>query len=272
MSHYHSASRRQVLAQALGFSLSVGFIGAAPGRARAQAWPSGAAGAVSLTYDDGLDSQLDNAAPELDRRGLKATFFLTEENMAGRLADWEALARKGHEIANHTVSHPCDLRRYGAARFERQEVAPMKRFLANNFGAAESPTFAYPCGYLGLGEGERRVRFGRYEHLLRRDFQAARTTAGGPNLPSQALADRFRLHAFEPTYDGDLLAPAARYLRQTADRGAWAILVFHNVVPQWRGEGDASIAMHAKILDLVQAHGFWCAPMGRVFEHLTSRT
>src|SRR5689334_2197924 len=96
-----------------------GLIGAAGamalgGRAAAQPrfeWPGGAKAAVSITYDDGLNSQLDNVVPELDRRGLKATFFLTEENIrqGRRLAEWERVAAEGHEVANHTVTHPCGL-------------------------------------------------------------------------------------------------------------------------------------------------------------------
>ena len=39
------------------------------------AWPGGARAAVSLTYDDGYDSQLDNAAPVLAELSLSATFF-----------------------------------------------------------------------------------------------------------------------------------------------------------------------------------------------------
>src|SRR5438309_814860 len=70
-------------------------------------WPGGAKAAVSLTYDDGLNSQIDNAVPELDRHGFKATFFLTEQNIqqGRRLTDWQKLARDGHEVANHTVTH-----------------------------------------------------------------------------------------------------------------------------------------------------------------------
>ena len=40
-------------------------------------WPDGRKAAVSLAYDDALDSQLDNALPALDRHGLKASFYLT---------------------------------------------------------------------------------------------------------------------------------------------------------------------------------------------------
>src|SRR5207244_797428 len=105
-------SRRSLLAAAAAAGLA-GPAAAQPDRA----WPGGARAAVSLTYDDGLNSQLDNAVPELKRLGMKATFFLTENNAHWRLADWEALARDGHEVANHTMTHPCALSGYTAGRF-----------------------------------------------------------------------------------------------------------------------------------------------------------
>ena len=39
-------------------------------------WPGGARVAVSLSYDDALDSQLDMAVPALDAHGFKASFYL----------------------------------------------------------------------------------------------------------------------------------------------------------------------------------------------------
>ncbi len=38
-------------------------------------WPHGAKAAVSLAYDDALDSQLDNPLPALDRSGLKGSLY-----------------------------------------------------------------------------------------------------------------------------------------------------------------------------------------------------
>ena len=99
---------------------------------------------MSLTYDDGLNSQLDNAVPELKRLGLKATFFLTQENAHWRLADWEALARDGNEVANHTMTHPCALGHFSADRLEHGEIDPMEAFLDSHFSAERLRTFAYP--------------------------------------------------------------------------------------------------------------------------------
>jgi peptidoglycan/xylan/chitin deacetylase (PgdA/CDA1 family) len=263
-------SRRSFLASAALAGLGAPAVASAThGR---PSWPGGARAAVSLTYDDGLNSQLDNVVPELDRRGLKGTFFLTEENIEARLADWVEVARQGHEVANHTMTHPCSLRRFSAAGFERRELDRMEGFLDENFGPDRARTFAYPCGYLGLGHGDRRERFGRFRRILQHDdLMAARTTAGGPNRPAEALADPFRLHAFEPTYDADSVAAGLRYLTETVAMGGWAILVFHEVLPRWHGEGDASIATHRKILDHIASLELWCAPMGQAFNYVESR-
>ncbi len=39
-------------------------------------WPGSYRAAVSLSFDDGLRSQLEVAVPILDRAGLRATFYL----------------------------------------------------------------------------------------------------------------------------------------------------------------------------------------------------
>ena len=38
-------------------------------------WPDGAKAAVCLTYDDGIDSQLAIAIPDLEQVNLRGTFF-----------------------------------------------------------------------------------------------------------------------------------------------------------------------------------------------------
>jgi peptidoglycan/xylan/chitin deacetylase (PgdA/CDA1 family) len=242
----------------------------AQSRPRVRPWPNGARAAVSLTYDDGLDSQLENVVPELEARGLKGTFFLVQENVDARIADWVKTAALGHEIGNHTVSHPCTLGPFTEAAFAQREIVPMEAYLDSHFGASHRRIFAYPCGYLGLGRGAMAHRFGRYRQAIEDEFLAARTVTGEPNDPALAFDERLNLNAFEPTYVVDSPAPAARYLRTALARGAWAILVFHEVFAQRMGEGDTSIATHARILDMVQDDRFWCAPMSQVFTHITA--
>ena len=232
--------------------------------------PAGMRAAVSLTYDDGVDSQLDHAVPALDALGLKATFFLTEENMEERLADWAKVAREGHEVADHTVSHPCKLQGYSAASFGRREIRPMEAFLDTNFGAERVHTFAYPCGLEGLGAGAVAARRARYLRALRGEIVAARTVEGPPNALSAIGRNRFGLNGFEPTYDLDAALPAIRYVHRAMAMGGWAILVFHRVLPRRLEEGDTSIAVHQQILSWLAAAPVWCAPMGQVFRQLTA--
>jgi hypothetical protein len=71
-------------------------------------WPRGAHAAIVLTYDDAVPSDLTVAIPQLDRANLKGTFFLMGKAMhAEDLPRWHAAAASGHELANHTVNHPC---------------------------------------------------------------------------------------------------------------------------------------------------------------------
>ncbi len=232
------------------------------------AWPDGRRAAVSLTYDDGLDSQLDNAVPQLDALGLKATFFVTGENMDARLKDWVALSRQGHEIADHTQSHPCELAAYSAETFELQEIGAMERYLDDNFGPSRARTFAYPCGMTDLGAGTPAEQHARYLKLVRANFVAARTVGGEPNDPARVVRDRFVLHAFEPTYDADRTDLAIAYVNRAIARGRWAILIFHEVLDKRVGEGDTSIAVHGAILKWLADASVWCAPMSKVLNRI----
>ena len=65
--------------------------------------------AVVLTYDDALNTHLDNVIPALDSLGFKGTFYLTGyfPGSRTRVADWSKAGKKGHELANHTLFHPC---------------------------------------------------------------------------------------------------------------------------------------------------------------------
>ncbi|MDO8585878.1 MAG: polysaccharide deacetylase family protein [Armatimonadota bacterium] len=75
-------------------------------------YPNGCRGAVSLTFDDGLDCHLDIAVPALNDRGLPSTFYVVAREMTAgaddwkdRAAKWKEVVRQGHEIGNHSVSH-----------------------------------------------------------------------------------------------------------------------------------------------------------------------
>jgi peptidoglycan/xylan/chitin deacetylase (PgdA/CDA1 family) len=160
--------------------------------------------------------------------------------MGDRLEGWRAAHARGHEMADHTVSHPCHLRHASTGAYVRREIAPMEAFLDRSFGPARTKLFAYPCDNTELGEGDQVRREARYAKLVSQAFVAART----------------RL--------------ALRYLKRAMAEHRWAILIFHEILPSRRGAGDTSIATHAAILDWIAAQPLWCAPMGEVLGSLIS--
>ena len=56
-------------------------------------WPNRQLAAVSLTFDDGLQSQLDLAVPILEECAVRGTFYVNPEDGFG--AGTDALARCG---------------------------------------------------------------------------------------------------------------------------------------------------------------------------------
>lgn len=63
--------------------------------------------AVWLTIDDGPDgAQTVRLAEELQRRGVRATFFVIGEKLTREPTVDRALVRAGHTLANHTATHP----------------------------------------------------------------------------------------------------------------------------------------------------------------------
>jgi peptidoglycan/xylan/chitin deacetylase (PgdA/CDA1 family) len=264
----HGLTRRSF---ALGtVALTVGTV-AAPASERF-IWPGGAKAAVSLTYDDGYDSQLENVAPFLDALGYKATFFLTVENIDERLNDWVALSEKGHEIGDHTMTHPCTLGDYSAGRFMSEQIAPAERYFDVHFSGAKPRCYAYPCGFEDLGDGATVMQANRYQELLRPTFLAARTVGDPPNDPRKVLRQRYSLNGYEPTYELDDPNLALAYVRKAVDLNHWAILIFHEVLDVRKAEGDTSTAVHQKILENLSSQPIWCAPMRTVFSYVTGVT
>ena len=70
-------------------------------------WPDGKKIAVSLTFDDGRTSQVDEGTALLDQYGVKATFFVMPGSVEKRLVGWKTALANGHEIGNHSQNHPC---------------------------------------------------------------------------------------------------------------------------------------------------------------------
>jgi peptidoglycan/xylan/chitin deacetylase (PgdA/CDA1 family) len=103
---------------------------------------------MALVFDDGQREQAVIAGPLLDALGLKATFVVNPGKVAttseGWFASWDelrALAKAGHEIGNHSMTHPNFTKTADAAL--QEEIVGAQQRIAKEIGQP-CVTFCYP--------------------------------------------------------------------------------------------------------------------------------
>ena len=225
-------------------------------------------GAVSLTFDDGTQNQLDKAVPALDEYGLKGTFYLAPrgEDWRARLAPWREVAAAGHEIGNHTRSHICPNNIRGRrGGLEDLTVADVEAdiLLAQGRLSELVPhqrewSFAYPCYATHVGRGLTRQS---YVPVVARHFIAGR--AGGEygfgNNPLVADLAAVAGLAVERMSGFEMIG----LVEELTARGQWAILVFHEIGGQRLTVGDYDYRMLLQHLRR-RREAIWTAPVADV--------
>jgi peptidoglycan-N-acetylglucosamine deacetylase len=234
------------------------------------ALPEGASVAVSLSFDDAKVSQLDGARI-LDDHGLRATFYVLPSGLAAAPDRWRSLARSGHEIGNHSATHPC------SAGYEFSATNALEdktlRDVATDVDAATAAihdllgvrprTFAYPCGESFVGRGRHRRS---YVPLVAERFLAGRGYGSEvANLP--ATCDLAHLHAY--VVDGLDAGEMWSLVTTGMTPGAWVILAGHDI------GADGPQTVRAPELDdlcrrLVRDDRVWVAPVVDVAERVAA--
>ena len=193
-------------------------------------------GAVSLTFDDGSPSQLEKALPLLDRLKLKATFYLGPWalDQPEKVATWQRIAAAGHEIGNHSWSHPGSSHFGGSGGIEEwtlpQIEADVKRaqeLLAPLFPQQQDWTYCYPCYQTDVGRGENRQS---YVPFIARNFLAARGAGEPPFGNHPAGVDLAKVWGVPADRrSGQELIGIAE---TEAAAGRWLVLVHHEIEGQ----------------------------------------
>ena len=208
-------------------------------------WPGGKQAAVCLTFDDARISQVETGLDILNARGVKASFYVSPPGLTSRSAAWLKAAAAGHEIGNHTLSHPC-AGNYAFSRKNALEDYTLERMEHEIDAASEliervvgrrPVTFAYPCGeqFVGRGEGHR-----SYVPLVARRFLVGRAyDQGGHNDP--LACDLARVWAVGA--DQKDAAGLVRLTETAIRQAGWLILVAHEV------GGDDPLTIQADVLD-----------------------
>lgn len=218
-------------------------------------WPHGAKAAVVLTYDDALESQLANAIPALDAAGLKGTFFLANVKEKD-VERWRRVAASGHELANHTIFHPCTHDIYPAdPRYvsEAYTSTSMLREIAQAnvllraLDGKDHHGFATPCGQ-SLAGGKDYLEDLRKAGLV--TYVRGVTDTPADARANVAKADPMHVPS-RPFDQGATAEKMIAYVREAEQGGGWAVFLFHGV------GGDYSVvpdAEHRKFVAWLARH------------------
>jgi peptidoglycan/xylan/chitin deacetylase (PgdA/CDA1 family) len=235
-------------------------------------WPDQKKAVIILTYDDALDSQMKNAIPQLDTHHFKGTFFLTSELNSLNIPVWRAAARHGHELANHTLFHPClsetmpdnpvnDAERYSIYQIMR-EIYTMNNFLYaidNKSGR----TYAYPCTETEVGGKS-------YVDTLRKSGLIKYARVGGD--AEAVITDFKQLDRMQvPSYgleDGTPASKLIAFAKKVKESGGMGIFMFHGV------GGDfltTSTLAHKELLNYLEKNkkDLWIATFQQAMDYIT---
>lgn len=227
-------------------------------------WKGNAFGAVTLSFDDGYLATYESVIPLLDERGVKASFNIITErvgkNYGGlELAEWERweiAAKKAHEIASHTATHP-HVNEVSADVLE-QELKSSIREIRKNTGS-EAISFVYPGGAYDQASKD----------TVARHFISARTSDDGHNnaTPEDMHLLMSKTAAVFTAKDMDGWADEA------FEEGLWLIENYHLVAD----ENPTNYSFYLSTddfknhLEHLISKDLWIAPQGNVVKYIIER-
>jgi peptidoglycan/xylan/chitin deacetylase (PgdA/CDA1 family) len=229
--------------------------------------------AVVLTYDDALNTHLDNVIPLLDSLGLKGTFYLSASfpGCKNRLEDWKKAAAKGHELGNHTLWHPClgnlpgrawvtpenDMSKYTVNRMVNESV--MTNIFLQALDGKTERTFAYPCGDMKIGDTA-------YIDSMHNDFIAARAVR--EQMHTIDKIDLYNIDCY--AMNNATAAQMEALVQQAMQTNTLLVFLFHGV----GGEHAINVSLdeHNALLRYLEQNekDIWIVPMIDVAKYINA--
>jgi peptidoglycan/xylan/chitin deacetylase (PgdA/CDA1 family) len=189
---------------------------------------------VTLTFDDGLRCQFENAVRILDQHGFSATFFLIansepiHERQDWRKINWSeqdnqllrSMVQRGHEIGSHSVTHRLQ------DDDSRGEAEKSKQWIEDRL-EVEIPSYCYPFYHITPSIKNAVISAG---------YKQARR---GPNCsyyPLQSQIDYFEVDC------RGIRSQGPENIDGWVRPGFWHVLTFHGIGTQNDGWSPIPVA------------------------------
>jgi peptidoglycan/xylan/chitin deacetylase (PgdA/CDA1 family) len=233
-------------------------------------WPDGKKVAISLSFDDARASQVQFGTAVLDQYGVKATFYVVPSAVKSQLEQWKKAVANGHEIANHSLNHPCSgnfpwarakaLENYSLQQMQDELIEANKQI--KNLLGVSSNEFAYPCGQTFVGRGKDTKS---YVPVVAELFRTGRGwMSEAPNDPQ--FCDLAQLTGIES--DGKDFSQILPIIQSAASNGHWLVLAGHEMNES--GPQTTRLSMLKELLEYAKDpnNGVWIAPVGTVAKYV----
>lgn len=206
--------------------------------------------AISFTFDDGMLCHYTDIAPALEQNGLRGTFWIIGANMDTDVPDypwmtWEQvadLARRGHEIGNHSWNHP-DLTKISEEQLHWE--------VNHNDSVIEMVTGQRPKSFC-------------YPYNAMSDTVVAFCSLGrvGTRTFQEAQGQR------ESHQDAESMT---MWLTDLMARGEWGVTMTHGTTYGWDMWDDPQLLYNFFAEAKTYADSLWIAPFGNVAAYLKER-
>jgi peptidoglycan/xylan/chitin deacetylase (PgdA/CDA1 family) len=184
-------------------------------------------GAITISFDDAMQSQFDNAWPLMQARGIVGTFYAVSSFIRDYSGDYDRmglnelhiLQNAGNEIASHSVDH-VHFEDLSDAQIE-YECGVSQQVLRNNGFSADN--FAYPYGDTNDPNAE------HIDSIVSQYYRSGRSAYGDLRVLSFP-PDIFRLPGFSAEGDNTVLSRLESAIDQAYNENGWVQIYFHNVI------------------------------------------
>jgi peptidoglycan/xylan/chitin deacetylase (PgdA/CDA1 family) len=195
-------------------------------------------GLVSLTFDDGWQSQYTNALPLLNSYNDKATFYLVPDflNTMDYLtsAQANALQQAGNEIGSHTMDHP-DLTTLSSAALIYQ-LQQSQQILQAQFGTTIQD-FASPYGAYNS----------QVISAIKQYYRSHRSTDTGYNSKDNFNMYNIRTQNILST---TTVSEVNTWLQEAKNDKTWLVIVFHQVDTTGQPDGITPANLNAILTNI----------------------